>query len=458
MRTALIFVSNPEARKALTSALEEDGIGIVVASSLERAREELEKGDTLLLVTDACPEDGDLTDLLAPGRAAGIEATILVDATPPVPTDTPLGEAGVSAFLATPLDLAGLRAFIAQATASVAVDSDAGFDGTRFGLLVGNAPPMRELYSIMRRVGPSRANVLITGESGSGKELVARTLHDLSPRRKKPFLPVNCGALTPTLMESELFGHERGSFTGADRRHRGYFERADGGTLFLDEITEMPAELQVKLLRVLETGRIMGVGREDPVTVDVRVLAATNRDPAAAVSEGRLREDLYYRLKVLQVEVPPLRDRLEDLPLLVEWFLREIGEREGPQKRLGEDAWEALGRHNWPGNVRELRNVLYTMYLLSPHERIPASVLPPDISRQATLPEAHPLTGASAHGRSLKEVEKHHILFTLEKLDGHKRKASEVLGISLKTLYNRLHEYGQMGPDNGDTDASRDPS
>jgi two-component system, NtrC family, response regulator AtoC len=456
MRKALIFVSDSEARDTLTAALEEDGIGIIVASSLEKAREELGKGDPLLLVMDACPEEGDLTDLLAPGRAAGIEAAILVDSTPSVATGTPLGESGVSAFLATPLDLPGLRAFLAQVTASLEVDSDSDPDSdagdTRFGLLVGNAPPMRSLYSILRRVGPSRANVLISGESGSGKELVARTLHDLSPRRRKPFLPVNCGALTPTLMESELFGHERGSFTGADRRHRGYFERADGGTLFLDEITEMPAELQVKLLRVLETGRITGVGREEAVTVDVRVLAATNRDPAAAVSEGRLREDLYYRLKVLQVEVPPLRDRLEDLPLLVEWFLREIGEREGRQKHLGEDAFRALELHRWPGNVRELRNVLYTMYLLSPHETIPASVLPADIRRQATGAEARPMTRPPASGRSLKEVEKDHILFTLEKLDGHKRKASEVLGISLKTLYNRLHEYGEMGQENGEAD------
>jgi two-component system, NtrC family, response regulator AtoC len=443
MRKALIFVSDAEARETLTGALEEDGFTTVEASSFEEVREELEKGGALLLVMDACPEDGDLTDLLAPGRAAGIEATILVDSTPPVPTDTPLGKAGVSAFLATPLDLSGLRAFLARSKAPAAIDPDP--DETRFGLLVGRAPPMKALYSIMRRVGPSRANVLISGESGSGKELVARTLHDLSARRRKPFLAVNCGALTPTLMESELFGHERGSFTGADRRHRGYFERADGGTLFLDEITEMPAELQVKLLRVLETGRIMGVGREDTVAVDVRVLAATNRDPGVAVSEGRLREDLYYRLKVLQVEVPPLRDRLEDLPLLADWFLREIGEREGRPKSLADDAFEALARHRWPGNVRELRNVLYTMYLLSPHERIPVSVLPADIRQATRDDEARPWSPSSAAGRSLKDVEKHHILFTLEALDGHKRKASEVLGISLKTLYNRLHEYGQMG-------------
>jgi len=312
---------------------------------------------------------------------------------------------------------------------------------------------MQRLYSMLRRVGPSHANVLITGESGSGKELVARTLHDLSPRRKGPFIPVNCGALTPTLMESELFGHERGSFTGADRRHRGFFERAHGGTLFLDEITEMPPELQVKLLRVLETGLVVGVGREEPVAVDVRVLAATNRDPGEAVAEGRMREDLYYRLKVLQVNLPPLRERMEDLPHLCDWFLREIGEREGRPKQLGEEALDMLQRHHWPGNVRELRNVLYTMYLLSPHERIPASVVPSDIRRSAARDEHRPWTRGAAAGRSLKEIEKHHILLTLQELDGHKRKAAEVLGISLKTLYNRLHEYGEM-PSREDAEAS----
>ncbi|TVP46438.1 MAG: sigma-54-dependent Fis family transcriptional regulator [Gemmatimonadales bacterium] len=452
MRRALIFVSEAGARETLTGALEEDGLEIVVASSLDEVHEELEKGGALLLVLDACPEDGDLTDLLGPGRAAGIEATILVDSTPPISPETPLGRAGVSAFLATPLDLSGLRAFLARTAPLSAQISDP--EESRFGLLVGNAPPMRSLYSIMRRVGPSRANVLISGESGSGKELVARTLHDLSPRRKKPFLPVNCGALTATLMESELFGHERGSFTGADRRHRGYFERADGGTLFLDEITEMPAELQVKLLRVLESGLVTGVGREEPVAVDVRVVAATNRDPAAAVSEGKLREDLYYRLRVLQIEVPPLRDRLEDLPLLVDWFLREIGEREGRQKHLGEDVMEALQRHRWPGNVRELRNVLYTLHLMSPHERIPVSVLPADILDAASEGDARPQSRASESGRSLKEIEKDHILLTLEELDGHKRKASEVLGISLKTLYNRLHEYGEMGVEDGESGSS----
>jgi two-component system, NtrC family, response regulator AtoC len=183
----------------------------------------------------------------------------------------------------------------------------------------------------------------------------------------------------------------------------------------------------------------------EPVRVDVRVLAATNRNPAEAVEQGRLREDLYYRLKVLQVDLPPLRERMEDLPRLADWFLRDIGKREGHRKVLGEEALELLQRHHWPGNVRELRNVLYTMYLLSPHEIIPASVIPREIGQAASGGGTGPWTRGAAAGRSLKEIEKHHILLTLKELDGHKRKAAEVLGVSLKTLYNRLHEYGEMG-------------
>jgi two-component system, NtrC family, response regulator AtoC len=437
-KKALVFVQDSRARQSLAETLEAEGVSVRVATTHQEAQQALRERNHFLLIVDTCPAEGDLGDFLGPGRGAGIEATILVDSYPLTE------DGGPATFLAAPMDLTRLRTFLAQRNPSGADGEDEG----RFGLLIGGAPAMRRLYAILQRIGPSQANVLITGESGSGKELVARTLHDLSPRRKGPFLPVNCGALTPSLMESELFGHERGSFTGADRRHRGFFERADGGTLFLDEITEMPAELQVKLLRVLETGLVVGVGREEPVRVDVRVLAATNRSPAAAVEEGRLREDLYYRLKVLQVDLPPLRERMEDLPRLADWFLREISKREGHRKVLGEEALELLQRHHWPGNVRELRNVLYTMYLLSPHETIPASVIPPEIHQVASGDGTGPWTRGAAAGRSLKEIEKHHILLTLKELDGHKRKAAEVLGVSLKTLYNRLHEYGEMG-DNG---------
>lgn len=378
-----------------------------------------------------------------PRWAAGAAATVLVDSTTESAPEGPLRGLGVTAYLATPLRL---RTIPALAGGPMAVDGGPEpASRASAHLLVGSSAPMERLRGILERVGPSQATVLIVGESGSGKELVARTLHDISPRRQDPFVPVNCGALTPSLMESELFGHERGSFTGADRRHRGFFERANGGTLFLDEITEMPIELQVKLLRVLESGMVVGVGREDPTAVDVRVVAATNRDPREAVRKGRLREDLYYRLRVLQVEVPPLRDRLDDVPELARTFLAEIAAREGRGRTLADETLAALARHTWPGNVRELRNALYTMFLLAQDEEIPLSALPPEIRRAVFgggLPEWR---RNEATGRPLRDIEKQHILLTLEELDGHKRRAAEVLGISLKTLYNRLNDYRAEG-------------
>jgi DNA-binding NtrC family response regulator len=271
--------------------------------------------------------------------------------------------------------------------------------------------------------------------------MVARTLHDHSRRRDAAFVPVNCGAISPTLMESELFGHERGSFTGADRRHRGLFERAHRGTLFLDEITEMPLELQVKLLRVLETGSFTRTGGETPIEVDVRIITATNRKPDQAVAKGTLREDLYYRLKVFHIPVPPLRERPDDIELLGSFFLEQLAEKEGRRKHLSPEALEALKRYAWPGNVRELKNAIYTAYLLADGDRIEPRALPPEIEggTEATLDRS------SVHipvGTTVAEAERRLILTTLANYEGNKVKTAEVLGISLKTLYNRLHEYG----------------
>ena len=228
----------------------------------------------------------------------------------------------------------------------------------RFGRLLGQSPPMQRLYQQMERVAGTSVTVFLTGESGTGKEVVAQTLHDLSQRRSRPFLAVNCGAISPHLIESEIFGHEKGSFTGADRQHQGFFERAATGTLFLDEITEMPMELQVKLLRVLETGRFMRVGSTQTLQTDVRVIAATNRCPFEAVASGRLREDLLYRLNVFPIELPPLRERLSDVPLLAQHLLQAISQREGQTKQFTASALRQLAQHSWPGNVRELRNAV----------------------------------------------------------------------------------------------------
>jgi two-component system response regulator AtoC len=313
----------------------------------------------------------------------------------------------------------------------------------RFGALIGGSPVMQTVYEQIQRVAPSNATVFIQGESGTGKELVAESVHKLSRRRKRPFVVINCGAIAPNLIESELFGHERGSFTGADRLHRGYIERANGGTLFLDEVTEMPLELQVKLLRVLETGKFSRVGGEQELPVDLRVIAATNRDPHQAVVDQKFREDLLYRLRVFPISLPPLRERAGDIDLLAEATLADLNKDEGTKKRLGRTALERLRGYRWPGNVRELKNVMHRAFILADDEIGPQQ-----------LPDSGPIGAAAAEvaaggdailqvkvGSSIADAERRLILATLDACEGNKDQAAKILGISLKTLYNRLNSY-----------------
>jgi DNA-binding NtrC family response regulator len=315
----------------------------------------------------------------------------------------------------------------------------------RFGHLVGTSGVMAQVYEQIARVAGTSVTVFVTGESGTGKELVARTVHDLSRRRAKPFLAVNCGAISPNLIESEIFGHEKGSFTGAERQHQGFFERAHGGTLFLDEITEMPLDLQVKLLRVLETGTFMRVGSTVSQQADVRVIAATNRPPEQAVAAGRMREDLLYRLNVFPIELPPLRDRAEDIALLAEHFLAEVNEREGVRKRFTPAAIARLSRYRWPGNVRELRNVVQRAYVMAGDDVITDEWLPSDVA-PAQVAAAAPASASAPQisiplGTSMADAERQLILATLAHYNNHKERTAAVLGVSLKTLYNRLKEY-----------------
>jgi two-component system, NtrC family, response regulator AtoC len=291
-------------------------------------------------------------------------------------------------------------------------------------------------------VAGTSVTVFLTGESGTGKELVARTVHDLSRRRTRPFLAVNCGAISPHLIESEIFGHERGSFTGAERQHQGFFERAHGGTLFLDEITEMPPALQVKLLRVLETGTFMRVGSATPQETDVRVIAASNRDPVQALAAGDLREDLFYRLNVFPIHLPPLRERREDLPLLVTHFLQDIGQREGSFKRATPAALERLAQYRWPGNVRELRNVLQRAWVMTVGGEVGDQWLPRDVLADPAVNVGNAGTVEVAVGTTLAEMERQMILATLEHFGHQKERTAAALGVSLKTLYNRLKDYG----------------
>jgi len=308
----------------------------------------------------------------------------------------------------------------------------------RFGLLLGSAPIMDTLYRQIDKVAGTDATVLLVGESGTGKELVAQTIHQKSRRCQQPFITVNCGAIPPQLIEAALFGHEKGSFTGAQRQHIGYFEQAADGTLFLDEITEMPLNMQVRLLRVLECGRFMRVGGEREVCVNFRLLAATNRDLAAAVEHGKLREDLMYRLAVFPMRVPPLRERGEDIVLLARHFLELLNDKEHSNKEFSPASLELARRYAWPGNVRELKNMVQRAFILAGGSLNLEECLSEAATHEPGLRSGHLNFPA---GMPLASAQREIILATLKHFGGDKRQTANTLGISLKTLYNRLKEY-----------------
>jgi transcriptional regulator with PAS, ATPase and Fis domain len=299
----------------------------------------------------------------------------------------------------------------------------------------------------MRLVAPTRSSVLITGESGTGKELVANALHRASPRRNERFLAINCGAIPSDILESELFGHERGAFTGAVTRKIGKFELSHRGTLFLDEISELYPELQVKLLRVLEERQVMRVGGSELIPVDFRLVAATNRDLEREVSEGRFREDLYYRLKVVTLRIPPLRERPGDIAQLAEHFLALFFQEHGKApKRLGSAAMDLLLRYPWPGNVRQLRNVIESAVVFCQGEEITPADLPVEVRESSTISTSGtPVQMAAGEPRSMADIERHAILETLERTGGHRAKAADLLGIGLRTLQRKLKEYKDEG-------------
>lgn len=334
----------------------------------------------------------------------------------------------------------------------VPIEKNTGFDGRgtgrrkdkpspfKIGTLVSRSSEMSSVIEQIERVAETSATVLIHGESGTGKEIVAQAIHNRSRRCDKPFLPVNCGALSPQLIESELFGHERGSFTGAVRDRPGVFERAHGGTLFLDEITEMPLDLQVKLLRVLETQRFSRLGSVQEQRTDVRILAATNRCLQEEVEQGNLREDLFYRIQVFPIALPPLREREGDVSLLAEHFLKELNETEGTDKRFSDEALALLNRYCWPGNVRELRNVVQRAYIMA-KEVVTTDDFPDMALTPGTAVQQQGQSLKVKVGASVAEVERNLIYATLNYCDGRKQKAADMLGVSVKTLYNRLREY-----------------
>lgn len=318
-------------------------------------------------------------------------------------------------------------------------------DRGAFGELVGNSDSMRRIYTLIEQVAPSSASVLITGESGTGKELVARTIHKMSPRRDRPFVAINCAAIPETLMESELFGHEKGAFTGAATRRQGCFELADSGTLLLDEIGEMPSMLQAKLLRVIEERAVRRLGSQNEIEVDVRLLAATNRSPQEAVAEGKMRSDLLYRLNVFSVHLPSLSERKADLPLLAQHLVTQLAEKHNrPARFMSPSALEVLQFHAWPGNVRELRNVVERAVIICSGEQIERHHFAPyPIEQRERLRNEDTIT--LPVGTPLEEVERQMIMRTLQKTRNNKTRAAELLGISLKTLHNKLNLYRERG-------------
>lgn len=310
---------------------------------------------------------------------------------------------------------------------------------TQANCLWGESAPMKQLFVMLDRVAPTRANVLIVGESGTGKEVVAHRLHCQSKVSDRPFVAINCGAIPANLMEAELFGHERGSFTGAVRSHKGVFERAGGGTVFLDEVTEMPIEMQVKLLRVLETGRFYRVGGDDEIAANCRIIAATNRNPEQAVNDGVLRADLLYRLAVFPLRLPALRERGADIELIADRFVTELNAEYREDKVLSTQSRRFLREHCWPGNVRELKNSIHRAYILADWELELAAVEVPIESLGGNEDcVAVPI------GTSIADMERELILATLARCEGNKRHAAKILGVSLKTLYNRLNDYDRF--------------
>ena len=316
--------------------------------------------------------------------------------------------------------------------------ASAGRFPARLRELHGASDVMQNLFHLVSRVAPTQANVLVVGESGTGKEVVANTIHQLSKAGDLPFIALNCGAVSPQLIEAELFGHERGSFTSAVRMHKGCFERANGGTLFLDEVTEMSAEMQVKLLRALETGRFYRVGGDEEIHVKVRVIAATNRDPQDAIASGKMRSDLFYRLAVFPIEVPALRERGQDIDLLAKLFLDRLNAEEQTSKFFSKTSVRFMREYHWPGNIRELKNVVQRAFILADQELDIPAVMGP---LKPALPNVHGDCVMLQLGSGLAEAEHKLIRATLAHCGGNKTLTAEMLGVSLKTLYNRLKEY-----------------
>jgi DNA-binding NtrC family response regulator len=441
----LIVEDEPATRLGLTELVRTWGFTADAAADGEEALQQITAFRPSIVISDlVMPRMGGL-DLLRALKDEGGDLTIVIlTAQGTVETAVEAIKEGAYDYLTKPVEPQRLKILLDKIVErqdtlrEVKVLRRQLRDHGTFGRMIGSSTQMRKVYHVIEQAAPTSANVLIWGESGTGKELVAQTIHQLSPRAQQPFVPINCAAIPETLLESEIFGHEKGAFTGAHDRRAGCFELADRGTLFLDEIAEMTPATQVKLLRVLQERRFRRLGGRQEQTVDVRVIAATNVNPIEAVKSGKLREDLYYRLNVFAMELPPLRDRKDDLPLLIQSFINEFNQRNAKSvAAVDAAAMRMLEQYNWPGNVRELRNVIERAVILSSGEFIEAKHLPPLVTES---PDVVKPTLSLTPGTTVEEAERRLILMTLEHTRDNKTRAAEILGISLKTLHNKLNK------------------
>lgn len=445
----VLVVDDDEAHaEAVAESLGRVGYDCVVARGGVEGLKLMESQDFDVVVTDLMMEGVDGLEILAHSRRELPDAEVVIlTGHGSIKTAVTAMQAGAATYLTKPLDIHELRAVVDKASQSQRLarsnlelqrqlNERFGFEG-----VIGNSKSMHAVISKLRQIAPTSASALILGESGTGKELVAKALHVNSPRKNKPFVALNCAALSENILESELFGHIRGAFTGADRERKGWFEHANGGTLFLDEVGDIPLPTQVKLLRVLESGEIVRVGSNDPLKVNVRLISATNRDLSDAITGGTFRQDLYHRLKVVTIKLPPLRERKEDIPLLIEHFLKIFTTSHDKAIRgYSPTVRRILTNYTWPGNVRELRNVVESMVVIDTDGMIDVEDMPDDLAGSIS-PLEDDFTRDSLVGRTMNDIEKHFIAETLRASGGNREEAAKTLGIGERTLYRKIKEY-----------------
>lgn len=443
-KTVLVADDEKAHRLMLRAHLEREGLDVVEASDGQDAIAKAgERFVDLVLMDIRMPVIDGMEALAKIKKLNPAIAVIIMTAYGSIDSAVEALKSGAEDYLTKPLDMDELIFKVKKALRYRQLEEENVLQkerlGTRFAFsrIIGTSPSIRKLFETLSMVAPTEATILLLGESGTGKELVANAIHQNSPRRERPYVKVNCAALPETLLESELFGHEKGAFTGAIEKKKGRFERADGGTIFLDEIGEMSLPTQTKILRVLQEREFEAVGGTKSIKVDVRVIAATNKQLEQEVSKGRFREDLYYRINVVPITIPPLRERKEDIPLLAEHFLRIYGEKNKRAIRgFAPAVMQAFIHHTWPGNVRELENIVERMVIMSRGDAIALDDLPPAL---ANLQQEE---GKTPSPTSLRDVERETIVKTLHQTKGNRTKTAAILGITRKTLQNKIKEYG----------------